>query len=321
MKKANTILYNKHKYYTIIYYNFYLLYGLYMKVNKILTDEEMKNLKDTSIKPSMIHTIINKSMDVYKEDGTLLLRFIKGALKDGDTFYKNIKPFIGKHKSNNRGGVSGSTKKDVKYNPDTQTMILGYMDTWSPMQKFMFKKLHFKPKINVRQTMYNIDEPEKYKNIIPFIQQIDKLYKKNIPDKYIKQRKKADETPFKIDNTAFTTATINLNFKTRIHKDKGDDEEGFGNLTVIKKGNYEGGETCFPQYGIGVNVQNSDILFMDVHEWHGNLPLKNESKDSERMSIICYLRKGVWLNSKNKTKSFMEKHNKSIKGLRGKITF
>ena len=290
-----------------------------MKVKKILSDEEMEKIKDTTINSSMIHTIINKNAEIYKEDGTLLLKFIKGAIKDGNTFYNNIKPFIGKYKSNNRGGVSGSKKKSVKHNPDTNTMIFGYMDTWSPMQKFIFKKLNFKPSINVRETMYNMDEPEKYKKVIPFIQQIDKLYKKNIPIHYKKQRKKADETPFKIDNTAFTTITVNLNFKTMIHKDKGDDEEGFGNLTVIKKGEYDGGETCFPQYGIGVNVQDGDILFMDVHEWHGNLPLKNKSKDSERMSVICYLRKGVWEKSKGKTISFMEKHNKTIKNLRGKI--
>jgi len=290
-----------------------------MKVNKKVSDEQMEKIKDTNITESMIDTIINKDIEIYKEDGTLLLKFIKGALKNGDSFYNNIKPFIVKYKSNNRGSVSGSKKKGIKNNPDTNTMILGYMDKWSPMQKYIFKKLNFKPSVNVRQTMYNMDEPEKYKKIVPFIQQIDKLYKKNIPKQYNKQRKKADETPFKIENTAFTTVTVNLNFKTMIHKDKGDDDEGFGNLTVIKKGNYEGGETCFPQYGIGVNVQDGDILFMDVHEWHGNLPLKNKSKDAERMSVICYLRKGVWTNSKNKTKTFMEKHNKTIKSLRGKI--
>ena len=54
-----------------------------------------------------------------------------------------------------------------------------------------------------------------------------------------------------------------MNFKTRLHKD-----EGFGNLIVIEDGKYEGSETCFPQYGIGVDVRQNDIL--NVHEWHAN---------------------------------------------------
>ena len=291
-----------------------------MKVKKILSDIEMEKLMDNPITKSMIHTIINKDIEIYKEDGTLLLKFIKNAIKDGETFYTNTKPFLLKHKSNNRGGVSGSKKKDVKFTPYSTTMILGYFDIWSPKQNYIFKRLKFTPKINVRESMFNVDEPLKYKKIVPFIKQIDTLYKKHIPNNYKKQRLKADETPFKIDNTAFTTVTVNLNFKTNIHKDSGDDDDGFGNLTVIKKGDYDGGETCFPQYGIGVNVQNGDMLFMDVHEWHGNLPLTNKTKDAERMSVICYLRKRVWLNSKNKSKAFMEKHNKTIKNLRGKLS-
>lgn len=46
-----------------------------------------------------------------------------------------------------------------------------------------------------------------------------------------------------IINTAFTTITTNVNFKTRLHKDR--DDEGFGNLIVIEDGKYEGSETCF----------------------------------------------------------------------------
>ena len=55
---------------------------------------------------------------------------------------------------------------------------------------------------------------------------------------------------------------------------------------------------------------------MDVHEPHGNLPLKIIGNDSERMSIVCYLRKGVWEKTRNKTKKFFEKHRKTMKLMR-----
>ena len=113
---------------------------------------------------------------------------------------------------------------------------------------------------------------------------------------------------FKIPQTAFTTITTNVNFQTSIHKDIGDDIEGFGNLVVIERGNYKGGETCMVQYGIGVNVRQGDILFMDVHEWHGNLPLKLKNKASVRMSIVCYLRTKLWERTKKMTMKNKKEH-------------
>jgi hypothetical protein len=152
--------------------------------------------------------------------------------------------------------------------------------------------------------------------MIPFVQKIDALYKKLVPDQYKKQHSKAKETYYKIGNTSFTTITTNINFQTTIHKDTGDDEEGFGNLAVIEKGKYTGGETCFPQYGIGVNVREGDILFMDVHEWHANLPIIYEEPNVERMSVVCYLRKKVWERTRNKSRKFLSDHNKTVRKIR-----
>jgi hypothetical protein len=197
------------------------------------------------------------------------------------------------------------------------TNIIGYFDKFSPKQKFLMKTQK-KNLLAVRETRFVADYPEKYKKIIPLIKEIDSLYEKYIPENYSKQKRKAEQTYFKISDTSFTTVTTNVNFKTTIHKDKGDDIEGFGNLVVIEKGKYTGGETCLPQYGIGVNVRTGDILFMDVHEWHGNLPIHLEEKDAKRLSVVCYLRHNVWEKTKNKPKKFMTEHNKTVRTLRKK---
>ena len=55
---------------------------------------------------------------------------------------------------------------------------------------------------------------------------------------------------------------------------------------------------------------------MDVHEWHGNLPIHLEEKDAKRLSVVCYLRHNVWEKTKNKTKKFMIEHNKTVRNLR-----
>jgi hypothetical protein len=277
----------------------------------------MKKLENTFLKPSQIDTILRDDATVYTDDGKLLLLFRKKKLTGGQEFYDVISDYMKKHPSTNRGTASGSTSKNTRDNPKIQTTITGYFDRWSPIHKYLFKKKGIATPLEVRETAFLSDHPEKFDKMVPFIEQVDRLYKKYLPQYYEKQYKKAKQTHFKIADTAFTTITTNINFQTTLHKDKGDDEDGFGNLAVIEKGKYTGGETCLPQYGIGVDVREGDILLMDVHQWHANLPIKLE-KGAERMSVVCYLRKKIWERTKHKTRGFMKKHNQTVKNLKAK---
>ena len=288
-------------------------------VRKNWDDARMADRMNTYVEKSDIKDVIDDDADVFTEDGKLLLRFRKKVLPQEKTelFYDNVKDFA-KHVSSNRGNATGSEKRNVRENPKVMSNIFGYFDRWSPSQKVIFRKAGIKPIVDVRECRFNRDYPEKYKKTIPLIQEIDKLYKKLTPAHYKVQRKKANQTHFKIPGTSFTTITTNINFQTTIHCDKGDDIEGFGNLAVIEHGKYTGGETCFPQYGIGVNVRNGDALFMDVHQPHGNLPINKKTEDTTRLSIVCYLRNSVWLRTKNKTKRMFIKHNKTMKNLGSK---
>lgn len=286
-------------------------------VKKILTDEKTDSIANTHIKPSQIKLIIKDDADVYtEEDGKLLLRFRKNILpkEHVDLFYDNVIKFA-KHTTTNRGNASGSKTKSVWTNPKIMTNIFGYFDRWSPMHKYMFTKKRAKTPLEVRECRFNANYPEEYKKTLPLIQDIDRFYKQLAPEYYQRQHKKANQTHFKISNTSFTTVTTNVNYQTTIHKDAGDDIEGFGNLAVIEQGEYTGAETCFPQYGIGVDVRTNDLLFMDVHKWHANLPIHLKSPDAIRLSVVCYLRKKVWERTRGKPKSFLVKHNKTVKKL------
>lgn len=284
-------------------------------VKKDYDDDKLKKIMDKKLKRSDITDFIDDNADVYNEDGQLLLKFRKNKLKKNDIedFYDNVIDFAMKETSN-RGSATGSKKKNIYDNPRIMTNIMGYYDKLSPKQKIKLRNLNKKP-ISVRETHFLRDHPEKFKKMIPLIEDVDKYYNQYIPDKYKLQKKKANQTPFHITNTAFTTITTNVNFQTNVHTDKGDDEDGFGNLTVIEKGKYTGGETCLPQYGIGVDVRTGDILYMDVHQAHGNLPIQLETKDTKRLSIVCYLRRQIWEKTKGKTKKFMIQHNKTMKNI------
>jgi hypothetical protein len=160
---------------------------------------------------------------------------------------------------------------------------------------------------------------EKYNNGLPFIQHIDKLFQKLIPEAHNKQLCRADEKPhLKIPKTSFSTVTINRNFRTAMHRDAGDFRDGFGNLTVIERGKYHGGYTIFPQYGVAIDLRNNDFVAMDVHQWHCNTPMYETEEDKiyneslepafkdnpevgtvgiyekyTRISFVCYLREKI----------------------------
>ena len=170
-----------------------------------------------------------------------------------------------------------------------------------------------------RLTHFTRTNFDKYNEGLPFLQKIDGLFQKLIPESYERQLLRANQKPhLKIPGTCFSTVTINRNFRTALHQDAGDFKEGFGNLTVIEQGKYHGGYTVFPQYGVAINLRNNDFCAMDVHQWHANTPLYETEEDKQfnatiesdfkdnskvgtaglyqkytRISFVCYLREKI----------------------------
>lgn len=286
-------------------------------VGKQIKDIDMSKLLNTYVSSNQITKIVKEPCDVYTEEGKLLLKFRKNVLSKSnmDAFYNNIITFA--HvKTSNRGLTSGAKKGEtsVSTNPYILSNIFGYMNSFSSSQNALFRRKGYKPPLQVRECRYNMEHPLKYAKTIPFLESISKIFKRLIPSKFKKQNDKAEETYFRIGNSAFTTVTTNINFRTTIHTDKGDDAEGFGNVVVFEReGSYTGGETCFPQYGLGVDVREGDILLMDVHEPHGNLPIKLKTSGSERLSVVCYLRTGVWEMTKGKSRGFHKEYTEKMK--------
>ena len=170
-----------------------------------------------------------------------------------------------------------------------------------------------------RLTHFTRTNFEKYNDGLPFIQHIDKLFQKLIPEAHNKQFNRANQkSHLKIPKTSFSTVTINRNFRTAMHRDAGDFRDGFGNLTVIERGQYHGGYTIFPQYGVAIDLRNNDFVAMDVHQWHCNTPMYETEEDKiyneslepafkdnpevgtagiyekyTRISFVCYLREKI----------------------------
>ena len=310
-------------------------------VEKVLTDEQIGGLKGHFIDESyMKHPLVQKNIDIYylDENGEekLLLKYRKNALSDNDiklgwNCYKDLaKP------SRGRGASAGPIDPENTYwkkrnlvktnkwstsylKPDgTPSKMRVNNQVFSNPIGFFAENKNF-CELPCRLTHFTRTNFEKYNEGIPFLQQIDKMYKKLTPEHHKRQLDRANKKPqLKIKDTAFSTITINRNFRTALHRDAGDYSEGFGNLTVIERGKYQGGYTMFPQFGIAVDVRNNDYLAMDVHQWHSNTEIYETEEDKKynesipkaykdnievgtigidklytRLTFVCYLRENL----------------------------
>jgi hypothetical protein len=190
-----------------------------------------------------------------------------------------------------------------------------------------------------RMTGYTRRGLKQFYHGIPYLEAIDKEFKKLVPEAHRKQLAAVSKKPmYQIADTAFSTLTINMNFRTALHKDAGDFAEGFGNLSVIEWGKYHGGETIFPRFGAAFNLRTGDFVAMDVHEWHCNAALKETAEDKryneslpdirtrdektgvvgsqerfQRISFVCYFREKLEDCIEKDTRDYYQKIDFNLK--------
>ncbi len=320
----------------------------------IMSNDAIKAREGTYFEEKDIKMIIDHDADVYIPDPDnpdkekILLKLRKGVFPKEltdlawDVFHKTAAA------SRNRGAAAGpidlksmywKKRKPVqidkwgarymqdgkvskmRVNNNVYSSVLGYFE----QTPFM--------KLPCRLTTYTQTYFKYYKQGLPFIVAIDKQFKKLIPDRHKKQYERAKKKSFyQIEDTAFSSLTINRNFRTALHQDAGDYKEGYGNLSVVERGKYHGGYTLFPQYGVGVDLRTGDFIAMDVHEWHCNSKLYETDEDKRynkdlpnvfnhdpntgtmgstdkysRISFVCYLREKIIDCNEKETKEYYNK--------------
>ena len=262
------------------------------KLKRVIPVEEADALKTTYLNENDFTVLVDHDADGYDLNGNLLFRYRKNAiptdiLKLGvDSFKDSIEL------TESRGAASGSSHKRIRKDGSVSNITVGnkvesgnvgYMDS-SAMVKYC------------RKTAFARKYFDKFTAGIPFVQYIDKKYEELCPEHYAKQKAIAVGTNqnYVIGGTAFTTVTVNKNFRTAVHQDAGDYRDGFGNLIVYREGHYDGGFFCLPEFGVAIDMQNNDVLFADVHRWHGNTEITNKSEDWLRISFVLYYREYMY---------------------------
>jgi hypothetical protein len=261
-----------------------------------MSDKEANKLAGKLLGEKDYNLLINYDADVIcQETGNVIAKFRKNIIPGNiaKAGFENLKT-AAKH-TNNRGVSSGDVEIDIlKRRPVKKDGTMS--NTNKALQKvnsgiigFFDRNARFP---YCRQTAFNEHEFKKFKKAYPIIKFVDKTYSELMPDHYKLQRQIADETSpdFVIPDTAFTTVTVNKNWQTAVHTDKGDFQKGFGNLVVLRKGRYTGGYFVVPKWGVAFDIQNCDLLLVDVHQWHGNTPINKIDEEATRISLVMYYR-------------------------------
>lgn len=287
-------------------------------VHPKLDDDELEHLSGRLLTDDSYDVLIQgESVRVLRPDGTQLAVFVHQALsrKTCDAAYVNLRKAAGK--TNNRGLAGGVFDGDVgdtldsagmqghriigkrsrtratpvksdgtlsknSYAKEVESGIIGYFDR-NPRYPYC------------RTTAYNLAHPQRFAAALPFIRAVDAVFKRHAPERYAAQRAMIDQTSddFKIHGTVFTTITVNRNWQTAVHTDKGDYRPGFGVLAALTKGAFTGCYFVIPKYRVAFDMQTQDVLLADVHEWHGNTAF-NVSGRFERISCVFYYREKMY---------------------------
>ena len=137
--------------------------------------------------------------------------------------------------------------------------------------------------------------PDQWEASIPFFNAIGEQFEQAMPETAAIHRKAMEGwEEYLIGTTALSTVAINVNYESAYHVDRGDLPDGFSTLTVCEFGKYDGGVYMIPEYGLGVDVREGDLVCSQSHRyWHGNTKIIPQTDGARRMSFITYLKAGI----------------------------
>lgn len=282
-------------------------------MTKTMTDEEAAaSLAGKHLGAGYVDILLQEDGDVVDADtGEFLIRFRRRVLNPHDcrVAYENLRS-AATH-TDNRGIAAGEIptgateivrgNEIVKIGDRSRTRYrqlkpdgtLSSTNRAITVQSGLVGFFDRNPRIPFcRQTAFNIQHGDRFEAALPFIQQVSEQFRLLMPGRWAAQKAEVDNISpdFVIPGTVFTTITVNKNWQTAVHQDAGDLQAGFGVLTALRAGSFDGGYFCLPQYRVAVDMQSTDVMLADVHKWHGNTPIVGRSARHERVSCVFYVR-------------------------------
>jgi hypothetical protein len=262
------------------------------------TDEEVEAMRNTFANPSHFEYLIEEDAIVIGPDG-IIARLVTNCLDE--RLVANTREHFTKVKGDltNRGSVLGDgsmmdrERKDgtLSHTKAVPLSIIRKMQanrTYSDFLGWMDKSKFGDRFPECRQTAWSTKSPEIHGAAVPFIRAVDTVYAQELPEHHARQMEFMSRVSpgFKFADTTFSTCTVNRNLRTTYHTDRDDFSGGMGNLVVLSC--KEGAALVMPKFRAAFLPRPTDVLLMNVHEMHGNLPFTGE-----RLTAVLYAREHI----------------------------
>tara|TARA_R110002110_G_scaffold15126_1_gene68631 strand:+ start:259 stop:1095 length:837 start_codon:yes stop_codon:yes gene_type:complete len=135
------------------------------------------------------------------------------------------------------------------------------------------------------------EEKQNFNKLFTFQKTLCDIYKKHLPELYEYDLAKAKELvddDYRLIDTPYTTANINVNHAIKYHKDNGNIKGSFSNVLILKE-HCTGGELVLPEYRIALEQSDGALcIFKGQEEIHGVMPIKPYKENFYRASIVYY---------------------------------
>lgn len=182
-----------------------------------------------------------------------------------------LEPAATKH--NRRAATNGGTPPD--------TGIVGYYDYLTNPSAHKCRETEF-----TRKNWGSISAPCER-----FLRAADEVYSRNAPLHH-RLQKAAIPHSYQLFDTCFSSITVNRNFRTGVHTDKGDFKSGLGLLCVVN-GVFSGCHLAIKKLKKAFKLSVGDVLLFDTSFEHGNTEVTSPDGSWYRTSVVCYLRTGL----------------------------
>lgn len=273
--------------------------------------------------------VITESEYGFNGQGEVLFCFIKGAIKEEKRReYANIIRSACKSKTKNRGASAGPC--DLRYFPKAATVLCdkhgNEFNDDKPRYSVFYKNKEGKvvnrcqsnmvrsgvagyfdkvAGLPCRKVGWSNRNPLRHEKLIELASEIEENHKKfcETSYKYHKEQASKCREDLLFKDTIYSTMTLNYDFRTASHIDKGDLKNGLSTLTIFEDvpNNYSKFYLGLPEYKICFDVRDGDTLIFNAHEYHANtefevlsdkLPVDDLTGNNfaGRMSVVCYLR-------------------------------
>lgn len=165
----------------------------------------------------------------------------------------------------------------------------------------------YRPRNEMRQdycssTSLAVEHPKEHEIVARLATKLEKYYQKHNPEQYQKHKAESEgkiKEAWRIhgengEESIYTSGIINKNNPLKYHFDTGNFTDVYSMMIVFKE-DVEGGYLSVPELGLGFKLPNNSVFMFDGQGMlHGVTPIKKQTKDAYRFSVVYYTLKRMW---------------------------